>query len=88
MRQVISPLNPADGKDFVTAYLDDILVFSSTLSDHLKHLQKVLSRLKCVNLKLKPSKCQFVRREVEYLGHVIARYSLSVDKSILETCGC
>ena len=45
MQRVISGLNPAEGKDFVAAYLDDILVFSSTLSDHLDHLRKVLDRL-------------------------------------------
>ena len=73
MHRVISGLNPPDGKDFVTVYLDDILVFSSSLSDHLDHLQKVLNRLKSVNLKLKPSKCQFMREEVEYLGHVVTR---------------
>ena len=71
MQRVLSGLNPSDGKEFVTAYLDDILVFSSSFSDHLHHLQNVLSRLKSVNLKIKPSKCQFMRREVEYLGHVI-----------------
>ena len=71
MQRVLSGLNPSDGKEFVTAYLDDILVFSSSFSDDLHHLQNVLSRLKSVNLKIKPSKCQFMRREVEYLGHVI-----------------
>ena len=71
MHNVISGLNAPDGKEFVTVYLDDILVFSSSLSDHFDHLQKVLSRLKSVNLKLKPSKCQFMRKKVDYLGHVI-----------------
>ena len=64
MHHVISGLNAPDGKEFVTVYLDDIPVFSSSLSDHFDHLQKVLSRLKSVNLKLKPSKCQFMRKEV------------------------
>ena len=49
MHHVISGLNAPDGKEFVTVYLDDILVFSSSLSDHFEHLQKVLSRLKSVN---------------------------------------
>ena len=49
IQRVISGLNPADGKDFVAAYLDDILVFFSTLPDHLDHLQRVLDTLRSVN---------------------------------------
>ena len=69
MQNVLAGLNPDDGKEFVTAYLDDILVFSSTLQEHLSHLRKVIDRLKSVNLKLKPSKCRFVRREVPSVPH-------------------
>ena len=84
MQCVLSGLNPPDGKDFVTAYLDDILVFSSTLSDHLDHLRKVLSRLKSANLKLKPCKCQFMRQEVEYLGHLITPRGLRPNARLTE----
>ena len=76
MQHVISDLNPPNSKDFVTVYLDDILVFSGTLASHLDHLQKVLSRLESVGLKLKPSKCLFMRKEVDYLGHVITDHGL------------
>ena len=71
MQRVLTGLNPSDGDMFVTAYLDDILVFSRTLSDHIDHLAAVIGRLREANLKLKPSKCKFARREVEYLGHLI-----------------
>ena len=71
MQRVLTGLNPEDGKEFVSAYIDDILVFSASLQDHLAHLTKVIDRLREVNLKLKPAKCKFVREEVEYLGHVI-----------------
>ena len=71
MQQVLSGLNPGDGNDFVAAYLDDILVFSRTLPEHLEHLRKVIDQLRSANLKLKPSKCKFLCSEVEYLGHVI-----------------
>ena len=52
-------LNPESGPSFVAAYIDDILIFSMTLEDHLNHLRLVLERLKEVNLKLKPAKCRF-----------------------------
>ena len=71
MQRVLAGLNPDDGEQFVTAYLDDILVFSRTFQDHMEHLAKVINRLRDVNLKLKPPKCKFARREVEYLGHFI-----------------
>ena len=71
IQQVVAGLNPEDGHEFVTAYIDDILVYSPTLLDHIDHLQKVIDRLEEVNLKLNPMKCKFVREEVEFLGHVI-----------------
>jgi len=64
-------LNPEGGPDFVSVYLDDVLVFSKTLEGHLEHLRTVIERLAAAGLKLKPSKCHFIRQEVEYLGHII-----------------
>lgn len=84
MQRVLAGLNPPSGKDFVTAYLDDILVFSNTLADHLNHLEKILSRIESVNLKLKPSKCQFMRKEVKNLGHVITRSGLRPNARLTE----
>jgi transposase InsO family protein len=52
-------------------YLDDILVFSPTFDAHLASLDKVLQRLRRADLKIKPSKCEWARTELHYLGHVI-----------------
>ena len=71
MQQVLSGVNPNDGPSFVTAYIDDLLVFSSSLQEHLDHLYQVIHRLREVGLKVNPAKCQFIRREIQYLGHVI-----------------
>jgi len=60
-------------------YLDDLLVFSSTLEDHLARLQTVFNRLREVNLKLHPEKCSLVRPSVQFLGHVLAREGLQTD---------
>ena len=79
MQQVLMGLNPEDGPDFVSVYIDDILVFSKTLEEHLLHLERVLKRIIDVGLKLKPAKCQFFRQEVEYLGHTITPLGLKTS---------
>lgn len=57
--------------DFVFIYIDDILIFSYDIEEHCKHLSIVFDRLQKNNLHVKASKCQFVKAEVEYLGHVL-----------------
>ena len=76
-------LNPESGPSFVAAYIDDILVFSNTLEDHLKHLHLVLERLKEVNLKLQPAKCRFARKEVKYLGHILTPDGLKPNPALV-----
>ena len=84
MQQVISCLNPEDGPEFVSVYIDDIIVFSRSLSDHLRHLQKVFERISEVGLKLKPAKCKFVQNELEYLGHIVSRNGLKTTPRLVE----
>jgi hypothetical protein len=52
-------------------YLDDIIIYALSIADHSKKLKAVFDRLRTFNLKLQPSKCAFMRKEVNYLGHVI-----------------
>ena len=54
--------------DFVLVYLDDILVFSSTLEEHIAHIRKALERLRSAKLYARLHKCAFFQRRVEYLG--------------------
>ena len=71
MQRVLRGPNPEDGAPFVSVYLDDILIFSRTFEEHLKHIQLVIERLMSAGLKLKPAKCHFTSQSVEYLGHLI-----------------
>ena len=71
MLQVISSMSPMERPNFVSVYIDDLLVYSQTLEKHLVHLSKVMDKLREVNLKLKPGKCQFVRKSVKFLGHLL-----------------
>ena len=66
---------------FVMAYLDDILIFSNTLEEHVKHLRLVLAKLREHKLFAKSSKCEFAKHSVEYLGHVVTPDGLSPEDS-------
>ena len=65
-------------------YLDDIVIFSSTFQEHLAHLEAVFSRLAEHNLKLKASKCEFLKSEVTYLGHVVSEEGIQTEPEKLE----
>ena len=80
MHRVVADLNLAEGPDFVSAYIDDVLVFSRTLQEHLHHLEMVIAKLVEFHLKLKPSKCRFIWQKVSYLGHVITACGLKTSE--------
>lgn len=52
-------------------YLDDILIFSTSLQEHIVRLRKIFDRLRQANLKIQPDKTEFLRKELAYLGHVV-----------------
>ena len=59
-------------------YLDDIVIFSSSLDEHLKDVENILSTLRNAGLSLKLNKCEFFTRSVNYLGHVVRPGKLEV----------
>ena len=59
-------------EDFCSVYIDDVIVFSSSIEEHLDHLQQIFARLRRVGLKLQPKKCIFGSQEVLYLGHLVS----------------
>ena len=62
-------------------YIDDIVVFSDSVETHYERLGAVLDRLSEAGLKLKPSKCQLLRKKVAFLGHVVSAAGVEVDDS-------
>ncbi|GBG72683.1 hypothetical protein CBR_g12251 [Chara braunii] len=54
---------------YVLIYLDDILVYSRSLEEHVEHLRTVLERLRQAKYKANRDKCEFARQELECLGH-------------------
>src|SRR5260221_14632692 len=60
-------------------YMDNILVYSHTLSDHQQIVHQVLSTLQKWRLFLKPEKCKFEQKEVEYLRLIISKDHVAMD---------
>jgi transposase InsO family protein len=65
-------------------YIDDIIVYSKSFSQHISRLQSVFTRLKENNLKLKPSKCKLFASEITFLGHVIGPDGIKTDPSKID----
>ena len=64
--------------NFVIVFLDDILIYSRSKQDHLKHVEQVLQKLREHKLYAREHKCEFLRNEVEYLGHKVSARGLEV----------
>ena len=60
------------GLTFTFSYLDDILVYSPDMETHLKHLRKLFMKLREADLKLKEVKCNFLKKHIQYLGHIVS----------------
>ena len=65
-------------------YLDDILIYSENVDDHLKHVEMVIDRLRQHNLKIKLSKCKFARRRIKFLSHIIEDGKMSPNPATIE----
>lgn len=65
-------------------YLDDIIIYSGSFEDHIRDIEEILNRLKAAGLKLKPSKCQFLKSEVKYLGHIVSAEGVRPDPAKIE----
>jgi hypothetical protein len=68
---------------FLIVYLDDMLIYSDSLAEHKRHVRRVLERLREAKLYLKPSKCEFHKEEVSFLGYVIGPNGVQMDPSKL-----
>ena len=64
---------------FVYVYLDDIIIFFRSLEEHVDHLRQVLTKIRETNLKIKPSKCQWIKTTLRYFGYTISRDGVTTD---------
>ena len=71
-------------EDFAVVYVDDILVFSSSLENYVQHLRSVFTRLQADGFHLRLSKCMFAKPEVEFLGHTLSSNGLTASPHKLQ----
>jgi hypothetical protein len=88
MRMMDSVFPDMEFAEFLAKYIDDILVFSKNMKEHVQHLRAVLTKLREHKLYVKLSKCAFGVNQVEFLGSIITKGGISVDpdkvKAILD----
>ncbi|XP_022864277.1 uncharacterized protein LOC111384248 [Olea europaea var. sylvestris] len=71
--------------DFVVVYLDDIVIYSETLEEHVQHVRQVFNRLRENELYVKPSKCSFAQTSINFLGHIIEQGKIRMDSKKVTT---
>ena len=64
--------------DYSLAYLDDIIIFSAAVEEHLKHIESILKSLARHNLNAKIKKCEFFKTSLTFLGHIVSRDGIGV----------
>lgn len=72
-------------EDFAAAYIDDVVIHSTTWEEHVDHIRQVLSRLRKAGLTVKPRKCQFAMAQCVYLGHIVGNGEVRPEKSKVDS---
>jgi len=83
MRVMNDALRPYLDK-FVLVYLDDILIFSETQEEHLEHVRLVLETLRKEKLYAAPSKCEFGRTTIKFLGHTLTPHGITPEDTKMD----
>ena len=59
--------------DYLFVYMDDVLVASSSMEEHVEHFRELFRRLTAHDLVVSPAKCQFGKKQIEFLGHTVTK---------------
>ena len=65
-------------------YLDDVIVFAKMPEEHITRLEAVFKKISDTGLKLKPSKCEFFKKRIHYLGHIVSNKGIETDPEKIE----
>ena len=68
----------------ILAFLDDLIMSSKTVEEHLERLEYIMKRMIDVNLKFRPSKCKLFRNEVSFVGYKISKKGIQIDNARIE----
>ena len=71
-------------RPFVSLYLDDLIIYSKTLQEHLPLLRQVFSISRAERIYAKPSKCQFFASELEFVGFGVSAKGISPQENKLK----
>ncbi|KAF9758236.1 Retrovirus-related Pol polyprotein from transposon 17.6 [Nosema granulosis] len=69
---------------FVVVYIDDIIIFSKNEEEHKVHLKEVLKCLETNGLVLNKKKCEYMKKEIYLLGHLVNKDDIRIAKDRLE----
>lgn len=72
----------------VLVYLDDILIYTETMEEHIKLVHAVLKKLRSIELYTKLSKCEFHQDEIDYLGYCISHDGIEMDPEKVQVVLC
>jgi len=78
-QRLVDRLIGQDLEPYCFAYLDDIIITGKSFEHHLALLKEVFRRLRQANLRLNPEKCQFGRKSLKYLGHLVTSEGIRTD---------
>ena len=77
MNHILAPLL----RKCVVVFIDDILIYSKSLEEHITHVEMVFQILQEHNFKVRLSKCTFAQPQLKYLGHIISAAGVATDPS-------
>ena len=83
MAQALTRLTKKYG-NLVMCYVDDVVIATPTLEDHIDRLDEVFGCMKRAGLKCKPSKCEILRNSIKYLGRMVDRHGVRPDPEAVE----
>jgi hypothetical protein len=70
--------------EFVSIYMNDIFIYSNSKKEHVKHVKKMLQRLRDADLQADIDKCEFFVREIKYLDLIVKRNEIRMNSEKIE----
>ena len=74
-------------EDYAFCYIDDIIIYSNTMEEHLAHIRDIFRRVREFGLKVNMDKCQFATQQVTYLGYDISNGTVAIAAKKREAVG-